>query len=174
MYILRSGGGYLLLIYRYTLVCNNSGEFTRLSSASAAESQLAGDPLAGRTVREPVCEKYAASWRCTPTSGWATLSSWTRSIWSSLSRTSRSGESSSTHCPQVCQSLQRRVCIHKQCTLYTMPQCRSFLVLYILYYSWPLPFRIANLYAICIFHGSYMRNPIPDADKIYVFNVKRS
>ena len=41
----------------YTPVCNNSGEFTRLSSA--AESQLAGDPLAGRTVC--VCEKYAAS-----------------------------------------------------------------------------------------------------------------
>jgi hypothetical protein len=69
-------------------------------------------------------------WRCTPTSGWATLSSWTRSIWSSLSRTSRSGESSCTDCPQVVSHLQRRVCIHKQC-MYSMPQCRSFLALYI-------------------------------------------
>jgi hypothetical protein len=92
-------------------------------------------------------------WRCTPTSGWATLSSWTRSIWSSLSRTSRLGESSCIHCPQVCQSLQRRVCVHKQCTLYSMPQCRYFLALYV---ADPLFFRIAKLYAICIFHsGSY-------------------
>ncbi len=119
------GGTCCSYIHRYTQVCNNSGEFTRLSSA--AESQLAGDPLAGRTVC--VCVKSTRHpWRCTPTSGWATLSSWTRSIWSSLSRTLRSGESSCTDCLQVCQSLQRRVCIHKQCALYSMSQCRSFLI----------------------------------------------
>ncbi len=127
MYILRSGGeGYLLLIYRYTPVCNNSGEFTRLSSA--AESQLAGDPLAGRTVC--LCVKSTRHpWRCTPTSGWGTLSSWTRSIWSNLSRTSRSGESSCTDCPQVVSHYSVEFAYINN-VLYSMPQCRSFLVLY--------------------------------------------
>ncbi len=47
----------LIYIYKYT----TTAESLRGCLALQRVSQLAGDPLAGRTVCESVCEKYAAS-----------------------------------------------------------------------------------------------------------------